>query len=64
MDDIRENIINYEDEGGGEVDTGFDLDVLRQGNYFEDTPTKQKESLYGRGKMTCLFLQRGYVNAR
>ncbi|XP_043520392.1 DE-cadherin [Frieseomelitta varia] len=29
MDDIRENIINYEDEGGGEVDTGFDLNVLR-----------------------------------
>ncbi|XP_031842734.1 DE-cadherin isoform X2 [Nomia melanderi] len=29
MDDIRENIINYEDEGGGEVDTGYDLNVLR-----------------------------------
>ncbi|XP_029165136.1 DE-cadherin isoform X1 [Nylanderia fulva] len=29
MDDIRENIINYEDEGGGEVDTAFDLNVLR-----------------------------------
>ncbi|XP_043497699.1 DE-cadherin isoform X1 [Polistes fuscatus] len=29
MDDIRDNIINYEDEGGGEVDTGYDLNVLR-----------------------------------
>uniref|UniRef100_A0A8D8QW96 DE-cadherin n=2 Tax=Cacopsylla melanoneura TaxID=428564 RepID=A0A8D8QW96_9HEMI len=29
-DDIRENIIDYEEEGGGEGDmTGFDLDVLR-----------------------------------
>lgn len=29
-DDIRENIINYEDEGGGEGDmTGYDLNVLR-----------------------------------
>lgn len=46
-DDIRENIINYEDEGGGEGDmTGYDLNVLRlmydgsepvQG--FEDTGT-------------------------
>lgn len=29
MDDIRENIINYEDEGGGEVDTAYDLNALR-----------------------------------
>ena len=29
-DDIRENIINYSDEGGGEGDmTGYDLSVLR-----------------------------------
>lgn len=48
MDDIRENIINYEDEGGGEVDTGFDLNVLRRENYFDDPLTlKQKEGLYG-----------------
>ena len=30
MDDIRENIIAYEDEGGGEGDAGYDLHVLRQ----------------------------------
>ncbi|XP_018326960.1 DE-cadherin [Agrilus planipennis] len=34
-DDICENIINYEDEGGGEVDTGFDMSVLR-GEHLED----------------------------
>ncbi|XP_023247763.1 DE-cadherin-like, partial [Copidosoma floridanum] len=39
MDDIRENIINYEDEGGGEVDTGYDLTVLR-GMY--DQPNDMK----------------------
>lgn len=33
-DDIRENIINYEDEGGGEGDmTGYDLNVLRLQDY-------------------------------
>lgn len=30
LDDIRENIIAYEDEGGGEGDAGYDLHVLRQ----------------------------------
>lgn len=50
MDDIRENIINYEDEGGGEVDTGFDLNVLRRENYFDDPHTmKPKEGIYGNG---------------
>ncbi|CAH0562384.1 unnamed protein product [Brassicogethes aeneus] len=29
MDDTRENIINYEDEGGGECDTNYDLTVFR-----------------------------------
>lgn len=28
-DDIRENIINYEDEGGGEGDTAYDMRFLR-----------------------------------
>ncbi|KAF7994833.1 hypothetical protein HCN44_004305 [Aphidius gifuensis] len=40
MDDIRENIINYEDEGGGEVDTGFDLNVLRR--IYDDQPIDSK----------------------
>ncbi|RZF45194.1 hypothetical protein LSTR_LSTR009965 [Laodelphax striatellus] len=36
-DDIRENIINYEDEGGGEGDmTSYDLNVLRL-NYSQPT---------------------------
>ncbi|CAG9855473.1 unnamed protein product [Phyllotreta striolata] len=35
MDDTRENIINYEDEGGGECDTNYDLSVLRQNNLDE-----------------------------
>jgi len=49
MDDIRENIINYEDEGGGEVDTGYDLNVLRA---IYDAPIDSKMApvgLQGRG---------------
>jgi len=51
MDDIRENIINYEDEGGGEVDTAFDLNVLRA--IYDAPPIDSKIapiSLQGRGK--------------
>ncbi|EFA11594.1 DE cadherin-like protein [Tribolium castaneum] len=36
LDDTRENIINYEDEGGGECDTNFDLSVLR--NNIDEKP--------------------------
>lgn len=36
MDDIRETIINYEDEGGGERDTDYDLNVLRSPPIYED----------------------------
>lgn len=36
MDDIRETIINYEDEGGGERDTDYDLNVLRSPSIYED----------------------------
>jgi len=40
-DDIRENIINYEDEGGGEGDmTGYDLNVLR---LMYDDPHNEKQ---------------------
>lgn len=40
-DDIRENIINYEDEGGGEGDmTGYDLNVLR---FISDYPPNDKQ---------------------
>ncbi|XP_055381774.1 DE-cadherin [Condylostylus longicornis] len=41
MDDIRETIINYEDEGGGERDTEYDLNVLRSQPYYEDKPYKE-----------------------
>lgn len=53
MDDIRENIINYEDEGGGEVDTAFDLNVLRA--IYEAPPIDSKIApigLQGRGRKT------------
>ncbi|EDV36495.1 uncharacterized protein Dana_GF12987 [Drosophila ananassae] len=36
MDDIRETIINYEDEGGGERDTDYDLNVLRSQPFYEE----------------------------
>lgn len=36
MDDIRENIMNYEDEGGGERDTDYDLNVLCSPPIYED----------------------------
>lgn len=53
MDDIRENIINYEDEGGGEVDTGYDLNVLRA--IYDAPPIDSKIApvgLQGRGEIT------------
>lgn len=37
-DDIRETIINYEDEGGGERDTDYDLNVLRAPPIYADKP--------------------------
>lgn len=43
LDDIRENIISYEDEGGGEVDTGYDLSVLQP---MTDSDVPLKENLY------------------
>lgn len=46
-DDIRETIINYEDEGGGEVDTGFDMSVLRREHLEDKSPIK--ENLYKQG---------------
>lgn len=57
MDDIRENIINYEDEGGGEVDTGYDLNVLR--TIYDAPPIDSKIApvgLQGRGKLTSELL--------
>ncbi|KAK4871852.1 hypothetical protein RN001_015976 [Aquatica leii] len=43
-DDIRETIINYEDEGGGEYDTGFDMSVLRREHLEDKAPVQ--ENLY------------------
>lgn len=51
LDDIRENIINYEDEGGGEVDTGYDLNVLR--TLYDEYPLEKErldEGLQNKGK--------------
>jgi hypothetical protein len=64
-DDIRENIINYEDEGGGEGDmTGYVLNVLRLMYDSSGQPMLGKEPvkapLVGRGgkfaKCEILFL--------
>lgn len=43
MDDIRETIINYEDEGGGERDTDFDLNVLRSPPFYDEKPQQQQQ---------------------
>lgn len=59
MDDIRENIINYEDEGGGEVDTGYDLNVLRA--IYDPPPIDSKIApvgLQGRGEMIMAYKNR------
>lgn len=49
MDDIRETIINYEDEGGGERDTDFDLNVLRSPPFYdEDVQYKEQMMLAGK----------------
>lgn len=48
MDDIRETIINYEEEGGGERDAEYDLTVLRAPPIYMDKPygndLRQKEA--------------------
>jgi hypothetical protein len=44
MDDTTENIINYEDEGGGECDTNFDLSVLRR----VDEKPPMRDNLYSK----------------
>ena len=62
MDDIRENIINYEDEGGGEVDTGYDLNVLRR--IYDAPPLDSKPASGGiqtRGKIRSTYLRIRYL---
>uniref|UniRef100_A0AAG5DFH9 DE-cadherin n=1 Tax=Anopheles atroparvus TaxID=41427 RepID=A0AAG5DFH9_ANOAO len=48
MDDIRETIINYEEEGGGERDAEYDLTVLQAPPIYVDKPygseLRQKEA--------------------
>ncbi|XP_075165630.1 DE-cadherin [Haematobia irritans] len=47
IDDIRETIINYEDEGGGERDTDYDLNVLRTTQpYYGETLYKDPHTLH------------------
>lgn len=51
LDDIRETIINYEDEGGGEHESpGFDLELLRRESNFDEPIKKHNDMYYGRGK--------------
>ena len=64
--DIRENIINYEDEGGGEGDqTGYDLSVLRMMS--DGTPAlhpgdpNKKGHVYGDAPDIQTFLQNSKV---
>ncbi|XP_050325410.1 DE-cadherin isoform X1 [Bactrocera neohumeralis] len=45
IDDIRETIINYEDEGGGERDTDYDLNVLRSQPFYEEKLYKDPHTL-------------------
>lgn len=45
IDDIRETIINYEDEGGGERDTDYDLNVLRTQPFYEEKLYKDPHTL-------------------
>lgn len=45
-DDICENIIAYQDEGGGEVDTGFDMSVLKMHDKELTSEPPIKENLY------------------
>lgn len=53
LDDIRENIIAYEDEGGGEGDAGYDLHVLRQ---MYDGPLPDTDTfMQSRGKNIIFF---------
>ncbi|KAJ8923494.1 hypothetical protein NQ315_010072 [Exocentrus adspersus] len=42
IDDTRENIINYEDEGGGECDTNYDLSVFRANNIVDEEPVMRE----------------------
>lgn len=43
IDDIRETIINYEDEGGGERDTDYDLNVLRSPTFYDENLYKKSD---------------------
>ncbi|ALC40498.1 shg [Drosophila busckii] len=49
IDDIRETIINYEDEGGGERDTDYDLNVLRTQPFYEEKLYKDPHALMQQG---------------
>ncbi|EDW85805.1 uncharacterized protein Dwil_GK22947 [Drosophila willistoni] len=49
IDDIRETIINYEDEGGGERDTDYDLNVLRTQPFYEEKLYKDPHTLQAAG---------------
>ena len=61
-DDIRENIIDYEDEGGGEGDTGYDMSVfprvhdelpLNIGNYPKESDVPDISGFLDNKKDSC-----------